>query len=52
MSEEWSRYAKILEREDREFRRAMQEEVSTLFPLNLAANAAFWLELILSPSVR
>ena len=31
MSEEWSKYAKILEREDKEFRKAMQEELSTLF---------------------
>ena len=31
MSEEWSKYAKILEREDKEFRRAMEAEVSTLF---------------------
>ena len=29
MSKEWSKYAKILEREDGEFKRAMQEEVST-----------------------
>ena len=31
MSEECSKYAKILEREDREFKRVMWEEVSTLF---------------------
>ena len=31
MSKEWSKYANILEREDREFKRVMQEEVSTLF---------------------
>ena len=30
MSEEWSKYAKILEREDNEFRRVMETEVSTL----------------------
>ena len=29
MAEEWSKYATILEMEDRRFRRAMQEEVST-----------------------
>ena len=43
MSEEWSNYAKILEREDKEFKRPMWEEVSiTLvlfyFSLNLTAN--------------
>ena len=31
MSEECSKYAKLLEREDKEFRGALQEEVSTLF---------------------
>ena len=31
MSKDWSKYMKILEREDREFKIAMQEEVSTLF---------------------
>ena len=31
MSEEWSKYKRILDREDKEFRRAMEEEVSTLF---------------------
>ena len=30
MSEEWSKYKRILDREDKEFRRAMEEEVSTL----------------------
>ena len=44
MSEEWSKYAKILEREDKKFKRAMQEEVSITsvffyFPLNLIANS-------------
>ena len=31
MSEEWSKYKRILDRENEEFRRAMKEEVSTLF---------------------
>ena len=31
MSEEWSKYKRILDREDEEFRRAMEEEVSTVF---------------------
>ena len=31
MSEEWGKYKRILEREDEEFGRAMEEEVSTLF---------------------
>ena len=31
MSEEWSKYVKILEREDKEFQRALEEEVGTLF---------------------
>ena len=31
MSEEWSKYAKILKMKDRECKRAMWEEVSTLF---------------------
>ena len=31
MSEEWSKYKWILDREDEEFKRAMEEEVSTLF---------------------
>ena len=30
MADEWSKYMVILEREDKEFRRAMEEEVSTL----------------------
>ena len=43
MSEEWSKYAKILERKDKVFKRAMQEEISitsVLFysSLNLTAN--------------
>ena len=32
MSEEWRKYKKILDREDEEFKRAMEEEVSTLLP--------------------
>ena len=31
MSDEWGRYKKILDREDEEFRRAMEAEVSTIF---------------------
>ena len=31
MPEEWSKYIRILEREDKELRRAMEEEGSTLF---------------------
>ena len=43
MSEEWGKYAKILEREDKEFMTAMQEEVSitsvlSFFSLNLTEN--------------
>ena len=39
MSEEWHKYAQILEREDEEFRRAMQEEVSIIsILLNLVIN--------------
>ena len=43
MSEEWHKYVKILEREDQEFKRAMQEEVSIIsilfyFSLNLVVN--------------
>ena len=39
MSEEWHKYAQILEREDQEFRRAMQEEVSIIsILLNLVVN--------------
>ena len=30
MSDEWSKYKKILDREDEEFKRAMEVEVSTL----------------------
>ena len=30
MSEEWGKFAQILEREEQEFRRAMQEEVSII----------------------
>ena len=30
MSEEWSKYKRILDSEEEEFRRAMEEEVSTL----------------------
>ena len=29
MSDEWNKYKKILDREDKEFRRTMEEEVST-----------------------
>ena len=31
MAEDWDKLSAILEREDREFRRAVEEEVSTLF---------------------
>ena len=31
MSKEWGKYKRILDREDEEFRKAMEEEVSTLF---------------------
>ena len=37
MSKEWNKYAKILESKDREFRRAMQEEVSTLFSFEFSS---------------
>ena len=30
MSEEWIKYKKILDREDKQFKRVMEEEVSTL----------------------
>ena len=43
MSEEWSKYKKILDREDEEFRKAMEEEVSTLLSSKFAANTEFWL---------
>ena len=32
MPDVWSRYKKILDREDEEFRRAVEAEVSTSFP--------------------
>ena len=39
MSEDWHKYLQILEREDEEFRRAMQEEVSIVsILLNLIVN--------------
>ena len=39
MSEEWHKYGQTLEREDQEFRRAMQEEVSIIsILLNLVLN--------------
>ena len=31
MSDEWSKYKKILDRENEEFRRAMEPEISTPF---------------------
>ena len=31
MADKWNKYVAILEREDKEFRKAMEEEVSTLF---------------------
>ena len=31
MADEWNKYMAILEREEKEFKRAMEEEVSTLF---------------------
>ena len=57
MSEEWHKYMKILEGEDQELSRAMLEEVSiTLivfyFSLNSVVIAAFWLGLLLLPSMR
>ena len=39
-------------REDEEFRRAKEEEVSTSFSSNLAMNTELWLGWILSPRVR
>ena len=38
MSEEWTKYVKILEKEDREFRSMMWEEVSILFSFELNSN--------------
>ena len=31
MADEWSKYLVILDREDKDFRKVMEEEVSTLF---------------------
>ena len=31
IADEWNKYAAILEREDKEFRRVMEEEICTLF---------------------
>ena len=36
MLEAWSKYKRILDREDKEFRRAMEEEVSTLPLMNIS----------------
>ena len=35
--EEWSKYIMILKREGREFRRKMEEEVSTLFSFEFSS---------------
>ena len=42
MAEEWSKHATILERKDKEFRRAMEEEVSTLFSFKLSSKYRIW----------
>ena len=39
MSEEWSKHAKILGREDEEFKKAMQEEVRAASSFKSAANS-------------
>ena len=52
MADEWNKYAAILEREDKEFRRAMEKEEALYFPLKLAMNTEFWLGWMLLPSVR
>ena len=41
MVDEWSKYANILEREDKEFRRVMEEEVSTLFSFKRSSKYRF-----------
>ena len=37
MADEWSKYVVILEREDKEFRRVMEEGVSTLISSKLSS---------------
>ena len=37
MTDEWNKHVVILEREDKEFRRVMEEEVSTLFSSKLSS---------------
>ena len=37
MSDEWDKYKRILDREDEEFRRTMEKEVSTLLSLKFSS---------------
>ena len=44
MVDEWSKYKRILDREDKEFKKAMEVEVSTLLFSKLSnKNTEFWL---------
>ena len=37
MSDNWDKYGRILDREDEEFRRAMEKEISTLLSLEFSS---------------
>ena len=52
MVDEWRKYVSILEREYKEFRRAMEEEVSTLFSSKFSSKYRILAGLILSPSTK
>ena len=52
MADEWNKYAAILEREDKEFRRAMEEEVSTVFSSKFSNEYRILAGWILLPSIR
>ena len=49
MSDEWARYKKILEQGDKEVRKAMEAEVSTLFCPKFSSKCRVLTEWILLP---
>ena len=52
MADEWNKYVAILERKDKEFRRVMEEEVSTLFSSKFSNEYRVLAGWILPPSIR
>ena len=52
MSDEWRRYKKILDREDEEFKRVMEAEVSTSLFSKFSSKYRILVGYILSPRIQ